>query len=217
MIERFIHAVAVEDPGPEEPAQTRDRLRDLFPPGATRRMTQLGLVIGGVLHPLDPRETDAIVYASTHAETRALEAYLASFPNASPMLFQTSIHPSAVQQVLIAWERPVGQFFPLAGRLQIVAHAVQTALLASGSRSILCGGEERKPVLLGQGAGSAITFAFALALTPDPAGALGALALAGGGAPDGRLLLCDFFAAVRDRRPLRQAAAPGLELILSWT
>ena len=40
---------------------------------------------------------------------------------------------------------------------ELLLDAVQTALLASGSRSILCGGEERKPVLLGQGAGSAIT------------------------------------------------------------
>jgi hypothetical protein len=217
MIERHIHAVAIEDPGQEEPARTRERLRDIFPAGSTRRMTQLGLVLGSVLHPIALQEEDAIVYASAFAETGALEAYLGSFPTASPMLFQTSIHPSAVQQVLIARERPVRQFYPLTGRLQLAAHAVQTALLAPAARSILCGGEERKLRLLDHGAGSPETFAFALALTAEPSGALGTLGLEASDAPEGSLCLPDFFSALRDRRPLREAAAPGLTLILSWT
>jgi len=200
MIERHIHAVAIEDPGHEEPARTRERLRDIFPAGSTRRMTQLGLVLGSVLHPIAPREEDAVVYASAYAETGALEAYLASFPTASPMLFQTSIHPSAVQQVLIARERSVRQFYPLTGRLQLVAHAVQ-----------------RRLRLLEHDTGSPETFAFALALSADPSGALGTLGLDASDAPEGSICLPDFFSALRDRRPLREAAAPGLTVILSWT
>ncbi len=177
MIERYISAMAIEAPGREEPAATRERLRAIFPPGATRRMTQLGMLLGSVLNPIGPGEEDAIVYASTYAENRALEAYLASFPAASPMLFQTSIHPSAVQQVLIARQQPVRHFYPLTGRGQIAAHAAQTALLDPGARSILCGGEERGPWLLDHGVGSPESFAFAVALSGGSAGALGSLGL----------------------------------------
>jgi hypothetical protein len=214
--ERFIHAVIVEDPGDEEGAATRRRLQDAFPRGAPRRTTQPGLLIGSVLAPIGPRADDALVYASTYAEDRALEAYLASFPEASPTLFQTSIHPSAVQQALIARRQPIGEFLPLTGRRRLVAHAVQAALLAPAPRVILCGGEERGGWLQAAGAASAGTFAFALALTAYPSGARGTLGLAASAGEEGELELPEFFAALRDRRPLRRAAAPGLEVILDW-
>jgi hypothetical protein len=217
MIERYIRAVAIEDPGLEEPAATRERLRAIFPPGATRRMTQLGLLLGSVLDPMGPGEEDALVYASTYAENRALESYLASFPAASPTLFQTSIHPSAVQQALIARQQPVRQFYPMTGSGQLAAHAAQTALLAPAARSILCGGEERGPWLLDHGVGSPVSFAFAVALSVDSQGALGSLGLSGNEASEGDLSLPEFFNALRDRQPLRRTAAPGLTLILSWT
>src|SRR5262245_32828036 len=98
--ERYISALSVADAGDEEPAVTRERLKDRFARGATRRMTQLGMLVGAALEELVPQPDDAVVYASAFAETRALEGYLDSFPSASPTLFQTSIHPSAVQQ---AW------------------------------------------------------------------------------------------------------------------
>ena len=97
-------------------------------------MTQLGLLMGGVLDPLRPGEEDGLVYASSYGESRALHDYLASFPTASPTLFQTSIHPSAVQQVLIARQQPVRELFPLGGRAQLVAHAAQAALLSPAPR-----------------------------------------------------------------------------------
>ena len=105
MFERYIQAVRTDDSGPEEPAATRERLRAAFAPGATRRMTQLGLLVGATLGPLEPAEDDAIVYASSYGESRALEAFLESFPFPSPTLFQTSIHPSGVQQGLIGRQR----------------------------------------------------------------------------------------------------------------
>src|SRR5690606_206111 len=102
MFERWITALHTEEIGEDEsPGAARERLKDRFPKNATRRMTQLGLLLGHVLEPLTPTEDDVLIYASAYAETRALEAYLDSFPNPSPTLFQTSIHPSAVQQSFI--------------------------------------------------------------------------------------------------------------------
>ncbi len=111
MIERYLQALSLADPGDEDPAVTRDRLRERFPKGATRRMTQLGLLVGAALDDLKPGADDAIVYATGYGESRALEAYLDSFPGASPTLFQTSIHPSAVQQAMITRQHAVGEFF----------------------------------------------------------------------------------------------------------
>ncbi len=216
MIERHLHALQFEDPGLEETAATRERLRALFPRGATRRMTQLGLLLGSVLDPLHPAEEDALVYASSFGESRALHDYLASFPTASPTLFQTSIHPSAIQQVLVARQQPVREFFPFGGRAQLVAHAVEAALLAPSPRTILCGGEERILPPGDSGTASPVGFAFALALGADRAAALGTLRLEESPAPAGELALAEFFAALRDRRPLDQPVAPGMRLVLTW-
>jgi hypothetical protein len=216
MLERQIQAVRIESPGSEEPAVTRERLRDSFPRGATRRMTQLGLLLGQVLHDLALTEDDTLVYASVYAESRALEDFLVSFPAPSPTLFQTSIHPSAVQQALIARQQPVAQFFPHTGRAQLVAHAVQSALLATSSRSVLCGGEERGTWLREHGAASDETFAFALALTRDTANSQGTLRLEATDREQGELTLVDFFAALAQRKALQQVAAPGLLLTLKW-
>lgn len=217
MLERHVHAVRTDSPGIEEIAATRDRLRDAFPRGATRRMTQLGLLLGGVLGELSPTEEDTIVYASVYGETRALEDFLASFPTASPTLFQTSIHPSGVQQVLIARQQPVRHFFAHTGNEQLVAHAVQSALLAPTPRSILCGGEERGTWLLEHEAASGETFAFALSLSDDPAGALGTLRLETVETNlEGQLRLPRFFSALHRREPISQPVAPGLALTLTW-
>jgi hypothetical protein len=216
MIERYLQAVSLADPGLEEPAATRERLRDRFPRGATRRMTQLGLLVGVALDDLAPRADDAVVYASAYAECRALEAYLDSFPTASPTLFQTSIHPSAVQQALITRQHPVGEFFPLTGRAHLVGHALQAALLSEAPRVLVCGGEERGTWLLAQGYASARTFAFALALTTEPSGALARIALGRTAAPAAALALEPFFDALVARRSLDAVAAPGLRLNLTW-
>lgn len=218
MPERYLQALSVADVGLEEPAVTRERLKERFPRGATRRMTQLGLLVGAALEDLAPRPEDAVVYASAYAETRALEGYLDSFPGASPTLFQTSIHPSAVQQALIARQQPVEEFFPLTGRAHLVAHAMQAALLCPASRVLLCGGEERGTWLLERKAASDRSFAFALALTRAPAGALARVSLESCG-PElavSELTLPQFFDALRDRRALEGVAAPGLRLQLMW-
>jgi len=216
MIERHIHCVQTEDPGLEEPAATRARLRHLFPPGAARRLTQLGFLMGSVLDPVKPAEEDGLVYASSYGESRALHEYLASFPMASPTLFQTSIHPSAVQQVLVARQQPVREFFPFGGHAQIVAHAAQAALWSPSPRSILCGGEERTLPPGNSRTASSIGFAFALALSAVAGGSVGSLRLLETADAGGELTLPDFFTALRDRRALDQTAAPGVRLVLAW-
>lgn len=218
MLERYLQALSVEDVGLEDPAGTRERLKDRFPRGATRRMTQLGLLIGVALDQVRPGIEDTVVYASEYAETRALEGYLDSFPTASPTLFQTSIHPSAVQQALIGRQQPVGEFFPLTGRAHLVAQAFQTALLSPAPRVLLCGGEERGTWLLEQRAASERTFAFALALGREPAGALARVSLqavdpATPAVALGLPALCD---ALRVRQSLDVVAAPGLRFCLAW-
>jgi hypothetical protein len=97
-----------------------------------------------------------------------------------------------------------------------VAHAVQTALLAPTRRVVLCGGEERGTWSREHGMASSETFAFALALSAEPAGSLGRLGLETSASANGAFTLPEFFAALRGRHSLRQAAAPGLTLSLTW-
>jgi hypothetical protein len=218
MLERWITALHCEDAALETAAETRERLKALHPPGATRRMTQLGITLGAALRPLAPAAGDTIVYASTYAETRALESYLDSFPAPSPTLFQTSIHPSAVQQNLIQRQQALRHFFPVTGGDGLPAQALLVALLADSPRVILCGGEERGGWLLEQNRASDRTYAFALALSADPAGALGQISLsaAPSGAAPSLLPLPVFFQHLRDRRPIDALVPPGRRLALRW-
>jgi hypothetical protein len=219
MLERYLQAVRTDDPVAEEPVATRERLKNNFPPGATRRMTQLGLLIGAALNDLAPTAEDTLVYATGFGESRALEAYLASFPTPSPTLFQTSIHPSGAQQALIGRQRPIREFFPLAGGAQLTAQALLTAVLAPTPRVLLCGGEERATWLTEHGVASDRTFAFALALTRDPGPSpLGKITLTPTAANSATPLpLAEWFDLLHTRRPFHGPVANGQNLTLSWT
>lgn len=217
MIERYVHAVSLADPGNEDPAVTRERLKERFPKGATRRMTQLGLLAGAALEELGRQPDDTIVYATGYGESRALEAYLDSFPTPSPTLFQTSIHPSAVQQAMITRQLPAGEFFPLTGRGSLVAQALQTAMLAPAKRVLVCGGEERGTWLLEHGVASARTFAFALALGNEPAGALAQIGLGPASEGGDDFPLSAFFDLLANRQKLDRVIAPGVRLTLDWS
>jgi hypothetical protein len=233
MTERFLHQVRVELPAPNETAAgARGRLADKFPRPALRRMTHLGLLIGSTLDGASLGPEDALVYASTFAETRALEDFLLSFPAASPLLFQTSIHPGGVQQVLIGRQQPIARLWPLAGRKRLVEQALLTALLEPAPRVALVGGEEQGTWMLPHQMASSRSFAFAAILTREPAGAAGRIAFAPGprdtGIRPGALpgpgpdapattddpcpALEDFALALTDRRPLRWGSAGG-----AWT
>src|SRR3954463_4066876 len=165
MIERYLHPLGVERPPfAETAAEARERLKEKFPRAALRRMTHLGLLIGSTLDGVALDPDDALVYATSYAETRALEDFLASFPAASPLGFQTSIHPGGVQQVLIGRQQPIARLWPLAGRRRLVEQALLTALLETASRVAVAGGEERGTWLLEHGVASARAFAFAFVL-----------------------------------------------------
>jgi hypothetical protein len=218
MLERYVQGLSFTDATTEDLPATRERLKDRFPRGATRRMTQLGLLVGAALDDLAPRPDDAVVYASAYAETRALEAYLDGFPAPSPTLFQTSIHPSAVQQAFINRQHAIREFIPLTGRSHLVAHAVQAALLSPAPRVLLCGGEERGGWLLAEHVASDRSFTFALALSRESTGAVARIALSP--VPDTTVAveftLPEFFDSLQVRRPVDAVAAPGLHLKLAW-
>jgi hypothetical protein len=211
MTERYIHHLRVERPVAAESAtEARERLRDKFPRTALRRMTHLGLLLGSTLEGVALGPDDALVYASSFAETRALEDFLASFPAASPLLFQTSIHPGGIQQVLIGRQQPIARLWPLAGHARLVEQALLTAVLEPAPRVIVAGGEERGTWLLEQGMASERAFAFALELTSTPGNATGRVSFHGiaraapGSTPDMSEppALSVFVDALADRRGL---------------
>lgn len=217
MIERFVHHLRVERPAADETAAgARARLADRFPRPALRRMTHLGLLVGSALDGAPLAADDALVYATTYAETRALEDFLASFPTASPLLFQTSIHPGGVQQVLIGRQQPIARLWPLAGRARLVEQALLTALLEPAPRVMLVGGEERGTWLLAEGMASERAFAFAAMLTRDPAGAVGRVAFAPDlgqtSGDDPCPALGEFADALAEHRPLAWQGGGG-----GWT
>jgi hypothetical protein len=210
--ERFIHHLRVElPPVNETTAEARTRLGALFPRTAVRRMTHLGFLIGSVLDGVAVGSDDAVVYASTFAETRALEDFLASFPSASPALFQTSIHPSAVQQVLIGKQQPVQRLWPLASQRRLLEQALVVALLEPATRVVVVGGEERGTWMLEHGMAAERSFAFGLLLTHDPRGALGAVTLARGAgeAPELSPTTLEFAQAMERRTTVSWRTAHG--------
>jgi len=208
MIEKFIHYVRVELPSTDEnAASARLRLIDKFPRATVRRMTHLGLLLGAALEGATPGADDAVVYA----ETRALEDFLRSFPAASPLLFQTSIHPGAVQQVLIGRQQPVARLWPLAGRNRLVEQALLVALLEPARRTVLAGGEERGTWMLEQHVASARSFAFAAILNREPARAVGRVAFTAGPGPHEAAPSLETFAdALAAHRPLQWTGSGGV-------
>jgi len=216
MLERHIQALHTDNPGDETPAAARERLKGRFPAGATRRMTTLGLLVGNALAELGPGPDDAIVYASRYGESRALEGFLDSFPTPSPTLFQTSIHPSAVQQLMIGRQAPVREFLPLSGGAHFAFHALRAALLSPAPRVLVCGGEERGTWLLERGLASARTFAFAASLSLEAgAGPLGRVRLSRDGG-DGELSLEALFQLLEGRIPYNGVVAPGWRMEVVW-
>ena len=240
MIKRYVLRAAVE--GPFDGATPDERVREWtknFPPNAVRRMTRLGLMLGAALRDFSIGPDDAVVYATTFGETITLARYLESFPLASPSFFQTSIHPSAVEQVLINRTCPVRELTPLAGQPDLSAQASLAALLTPGERVLLTGGEEVGSWMRQLDAASNVGFAFALELggvaqgldDEPPAGAVGVLQWRGeihGTAPAGHAPaapvttaavsgdLLELFDAVQARRSMRLPSPSGGEILLEW-
>jgi hypothetical protein len=226
MLERYVSCVGTDDAGAGEPAAIRARLRGVFAPAFGRRATILGLLIGGVLRKALEGDCDAIVYASTFGETRTLADFLDSFPHPSPTLFQTSVHPSPVQQVMIDRQQPVREYIPLAGGRCLAARALLTALLSPADRVVLCGGEERGGWMSEQGMASDRGFAFALALGRNrDASTQGRLRLdpiaqterGPSGDSPGAMSLSEFFDLLHARRGHRGPVSAEWRLELEWS
>lgn len=215
MLERHLHVARTDFPAAtEDAAGARTRLAEKFPRPALRRMTHLGLLVGSALEGIVLAPDDSVVYATTFAETRALEDFLGSFPAASPLLFQTSIHPGGLQQVLIGRQQPIGRLWPLAGGQRLVEHALQNVLLEPAPRVVLVGGEERGTWMLERGMAAPRSFAFAAEFSRDSAGAIGRVRFAfQPAAPDTACPSLEVFAqALAARQPLEWTGAGG-----AWT
>jgi len=216
MLERHIQILVTDDPGPEGPAATRERLKGHFPPGATRRMTTLGMIVGHALSRLEPAQDDAIVYATEYSESRALEDFLDSFPTPSPTLFQTSIHPSAVQQLMIGRQKAIGEFMPLSGGALLAFHALRASMTSACERVLLCGGDETGTWLLDHKLASERAFGFAVALTRSPGpGTLGTVRIVQSEG-DGSLSLPQLFDLLHKRSGFDGMVAPGWRMSLEW-
>ena len=216
MFELHIQSAFTDDPGLEGPAATRERLKGCFPAGSTRRMTTLGMMVGNSLATAGIRAGDSVVYASGYAESRALESFIDSFPQASPTLFQTSIQPSAVQQFLIGRQRAVGEFFPVSGGALLCFHALRAAALSPAPRVLVCGGEERGTWLLEHGLASDRTYAFAIALAKEGSAADRGVIRLDPSEGGGGLSLSAFFDMLRACTPVACQAAPGWRMRIEW-
>jgi len=109
----------------------------------------------------------------------------------------------------------VGRFWPMTGCRRLVEQALLTAALESAPGVVFVGGEERGTWLLEQGVASDRSYAFALKLTADPAGATGRLAFdpAACAATDEPCpALAAFADALAEHRPLRWRTTAG-----TWT
>lgn len=163
--------------GEDRVTDARVRYKEQFPGRKARRMTHLGILVDLCLRNIEITDTTALIYASAFAESSSLEDFIDSFPHASPMGFQTSIHPSAVEQSLIMRGRPAQRFYPVTSSQNLAGQALENALLLGDERVVLVGGEERGGWLVPHELASDRSFAFALELESTAEGSIGAVSL----------------------------------------
>lgn len=171
----YIKHLATRALAPEAEAAQLADLRSEVGRRPARRMSALGMLLHRVLEGVDAGAYGRVVYTTTYTESGFIERFLESFPQPSPMMFQSSIHPGGAEQVLIQRQQGIRDFLPLAGQEQLIASALDHALLPDGEQVLWCGGEERATWLTEAGLASDRSFAFALTLDPEPAGAIGTL------------------------------------------
>jgi len=219
MLTRHIHTLLTDAAagGAEGPAATRARLAARIPPAAARRMTQLGMILDALLNDLAPAPDDAIIYATQYGEGRTLETFLDSFPAASPTGFQTSVHPSAVQQTMIRRAQPITEYFPMAGSDYLPGQSLLAAMLTPAPRVIHCGGEERGTWLVPLDAAAPRTFAYAMTLTRDaPPAPAGRIPLPPTAAPAEKFPNPAWFDQLHARKNSTAVIAPGWRMELTF-
>ncbi|WP_438479907.1 hypothetical protein [Oleiharenicola lentus] len=217
MITRYIHHVKVELPAATEgAAEARGRLADKFPRAALRRMTHLGMLVGATLDGVVLSPEAAVVYATTYAETRALEDFLTSFPTASPLLFQTSIHPGGIQQVLVGRQQSIARLWPIASNRNLLRQALTTAWLETAPQIVIVGGEERGTWMLEGAMAAAHSFAFSVVMKSAAEGAIAQITFA----PEPREAATEvtteqFALALAERKPI-SVEGPSGSWQLEW-
>jgi hypothetical protein len=175
MIQRFIHSIRLSGPFDALDESFVKTAKGRFPPLVSRRMTRLALLCGEVTHDANIRQDDSVVYATTYAETLCLESYLASFPTPSPLGFQNSIHPSGLEQVLIARQQPVDRFLCFAGKEALISSALMAVCASEQQRQWLVVAEEKGTWLTERGHASDCFFSCCLGFAPEQEGAMGTL------------------------------------------
>jgi len=166
-----------------------------------------------------PPADSVMVYATTYTESLALEAYLESLPHASPANFQTSIHPSGIEQALILNNRSVAALYPLAGSQNLINQALALALADKRNDVVIFAGEEAGTWLADLGVASDRSFAFALHLSLDEGDSIGKVSLTENsvkGIKDSCSCLLDFISILRKRERVDWTSGHG-SFTISWT
>lgn len=219
MSELYIKRVAVWTESTVNDTEALARLKASFPGRSARRMTRLGMQLSHVLRELEIEEAYSMVYATSYSETCTIEKFIDSFPFPSPQAFQTSIHPGGVEQFLIQNKQAITEFFPLAGKEDLLLRALDTALLCRGESIVLCGGEERGTWLQDCCASSEINYAWAIEVQLSPSDATVArLSWQGLSAAEGDVsIVADFIAALQTQSAYQYHAPNGGQLELNWS
>lgn len=148
-----------------------------WPSRRTRRLSSLGILLTALVEDDPPSRETAVVYATSYSESRALEGFLESLPDASPTNFQTSIHPGGITQALIAARCPVETLYPLAGMRALISQALHLGSNSGKNEVCLYFGEERGTWLADLGVASQTTYAGKLRLVADASGNLPSVGL----------------------------------------
>lgn len=153
---------------PEADAEERfGQLKSALPSRTARRMSRLGLMLSHLIEEIGVDAETLVLYASAFGEGRTLETYLSSFPQASPLGFQSSIHPGGVEQALIFRQQPVREFFPITASESLPLALFRTLeQCPHAKRVLLLGGEEHASWLTQKALAAGDNFAFALLLEP---------------------------------------------------
>ncbi len=160
-----IDAAVFLDGEDDQATEARSRYKDFYPGRSARRMTHLGMMVGVCIQKLGSNRNVPVVYASAFGESESLERFIDSFPQASPALFQSSIHPSAVEQALIPGKQAVDRFYPITSERFLLGKALENCFLLGEEEVVLLGGEERGDWLVPFGLASGESFAFGLRLS----------------------------------------------------
>jgi hypothetical protein len=199
----IIEAVEFIEGGDDLAADARKKYKTEFPGRSARRMTHLGMMVGLCLQRLGLARGTPIIYASAFAESESLEKFIDSFPQASPALFQSSIHPSAVEQALIPGKQVIERFYPIISDLNLGGKALENCFLLFEENVVLVGGEEKGTWLCPFQLASDESFAFSLKLSRSGSG-VGRISLNRNRPVTSVNCISfpDFAHAIRDRKPI---------------